>query len=153
MDELIKRSDAKDAVIKQQGLYGAVVDDICERIESIPSVDRPQGEVDAIDRDALIDYCLKLIDVERKQGSDVMNYGQERVNQTEAIIDYIEHMPHIKANRTQGEWKDRTYGGRILHPWWESCECSQCEEWGSGAWNYCPHCGARMKGADDDQDI
>lgn len=51
---------------------------------------------------------------------------------------------------SQGEWKDRTYGGRILHPWWESCECSQCEEWGSGAWNFCPHCGARMKGADDD---
>lgn len=54
------------------------------------------------------------------------------------------------ADRPQGKWKDRTYGGRILHPWWESCECSQCEEWGSGAWNYCPNCGARMKGADDE---
>ena len=54
----------------------------------------------------------------------------------------------VKAEpRKMGEWKDRTYGGRILHPWWESCECSQCEEWGSGAWNFCPNCGARMKGA------
>ena len=49
MDELIKRSDAKDAVIKQQGLYGAVVDDICERIESIPSADRPQLDKDIVE--------------------------------------------------------------------------------------------------------
>lgn len=69
---------------------------------AVEVADRPQGEVDAIDRDALIDYCLKLIDVERKQGSDVMNYGQERVNQTEAIIDYIEHMPHVNADRPRG---------------------------------------------------
>ena len=63
MDELIKRSDAKDAVIKQQGLYGAVVDDICERIESIPSADRPQGWIDKaisiiddMQREGIIDY-------------------------------------------------------------------------------------------------
>lgn len=80
--------------------------DVNEILEKVPSADRPQGEVDAIDRDALIDYCLKLIDVERKQGSDVMNYGQERVNQTEAIIDYIEDMPHVNADRPQREWID-----------------------------------------------
>ena len=62
----------------------------------------------------------------------------------------IEAIP--SADRPQGKWIDRSDGGRILHPWWESCECSQCEEWGSGAWNFCPHCGARMKGADDETD-
>lgn len=63
------------------------------------------------------------------------------------LVDYVESIPSAER---KGEWIDRTYGGRILHPWWESCECSQCEEWGSGAWNYCPNCGAKMKGADDD---
>ena len=29
--------------------------------------------------------------------------------------------------------------------------CSNCNYWKSmGAWNYCPNCGARMKGADDE---
>lgn len=56
------------------------------------------------------------------------------------------------ADRPKGEWIDRTYGGRILHPWWESCECSQCEAWGSGAWNFCPECGADMRGEDNETD-
>ena len=105
-------------------------------------------KVDAIDRDALIDYCLKLIDVERKQGSDVMNYGQERVNQTEAIIDYIEHMPHVNADRPQGEWVfgyDDETKEKDLYAW----TCSLCG--GKYPWqpNYCPNCGAKMEVNDE----
>ena len=70
------------------------------------------------------------------------------INILTEVRDRIEAIP--SADRPQGEWIDRSDGGRILHPWWESCECSQCEEWGSGAWNFCPHCGAKMKGADDE---
>ena len=64
------------------------------------------------------------------------------------MIGCVKNLP--SADRPQGEWIDRSDGGRILHPWWESCECSQCEEWGSGAWNFCPNCECRMKGADDE---
>lgn len=56
---------------------------------------------DLIERDKVIEYCLKLIDVERKQGSDVMNYGQERINQTDAIIAFVENLP---SARPKGEW-------------------------------------------------
>lgn len=45
-----------------------------------------------IDKQIILDRCQRLIDVERKQGSDVMNYGRERVNQTEVIMEYIEYM-------------------------------------------------------------
>ena len=66
------------------------------------------------------------------------------------IYKALEEVP--SADRPQGEWVDRSDGSRILHPWWESYECSQCKEQGSGAWNFCPNCGARMKGADDETD-
>ena len=56
---------------------------------------------DLIERDKVIEYCLKLIDVERKQGSDVMNYGQERINQTDTIIAFVENLP---SARPKGEW-------------------------------------------------
>ena len=63
-------------------------------------------------------------------------------------IDDIRALP--SADRPQGEWVDRSDGGRILHPWWENYECNRCGYYGSGAWNFCPNCGARMKGADDE---
>ena len=51
----------------------------------------------------------------------------------------------LSTEAVQGEWIDRSDGGRIKYPWWESCECNQCGEYGSGAYNYCPSCGARME--------
>ena len=48
---------------------------------------------DLISRQAAIDYCYQLINVEHQQGSDEMNYGQERVNQTETILNHLELMP------------------------------------------------------------
>jgi len=37
-------------------------------------------------------YCESLIEVEKKQGTDEMNYGQERVHQTEAILQHLDYM-------------------------------------------------------------
>ena len=48
---------------------------------------------DLISRQDAIDYCYQLINVEHEQGSDEMNYGQERVNQTETILHHLEFMP------------------------------------------------------------
>lgn len=48
---------------------------------------------DTISRQAAINYCYQLINVEHQQGSDEMNYGQERVNQTETILHHLEFMP------------------------------------------------------------
>ena len=66
---------------------------------------RRQTMSDLIDRDKVIEYCLKLIDVERKQGTDVMNYGQERINQTDTIIAFVGNLPSarprtVRKNRT-----------------------------------------------------
>jgi hypothetical protein len=54
---------------------------------------------DLIDRQAAIDYCYQLINVEYQQGSDEMNYVQERVSQTETILHHLEFMPSAQPEQ------------------------------------------------------
>ena len=67
---------------------------------------------------------------------------------SDALMEEINAIP--SADRPQGEWIDRSDGGRILNPWWETYECSKCGQYGTRMWNFCPNCGAQMKGADDE---
>ena len=55
----------------------------------------------------------------------------------------IKSLPSAEAVR--GEWIDRSNGGRVRYPWWEGHECNQCGGYGSGAYNFCPNCGAKMR--------
>lgn len=63
------------------------------------------------------------------------------------LCNFIDAIP--SADRPQGEWifrrefvEDTPFTGY---------RCSNCNYWqGMGAWNFCPNCGAQMKGADDE---
>lgn len=54
----------------------------------------------------------------------------------------------LEADRPQGEWIDRGY--RVPSEWVK--KCSLCgHETDTWKWcNFCPNCGCRMKGADDE---
>ena len=63
-----------------------------------------------------------------------------------ALCNFIKAIP--SADRPQGEWVEQEDD---YHHYWE---CSEC---GMGVGlddirNYCPNCGAKMKGADDETD-
>ena len=102
---------------------------------------------DTISRQAAIDYCYQLINVEHQQGSDETSYGRERVNQTEAIMHHLEVMSSAQPMRKKGRWKRRLVDSGFNADWY----CSECgwktaiEEHG---YNYCPNCGAKMGGGD-----
>jgi hypothetical protein len=72
------------------------------------------------------------------------------------IIGALEEVP--SADRPQGEWIKHEHGFWTFvndrgerDGWLPDYECNLC---GSRAWryatNFCPNCGARLKGADDD---
>lgn len=105
---------------------------------------------DLIYRKDAIDYCYQLINVEHQQGSDEMNYGQERVNQTETILHHLEFMPSAQPEPKTGRWLSQVGGGYY---------CSKCGRYALHDVDekfallftkskYCPHCGAKMKGED-----
>lgn len=64
-----------------------------------------------------------------------------------SIGDENDFMQAVLADRPQGEWE--IY---VISPFdGEDCRCSECGYTGCAPyWDYCPNCGARMKGADDD---
>ena len=60
------------------------------------------------------------------------------------------------ADRPQGEWIDRGWHGDWQFETdgrgncWRVFECSLCNGENTIKTRFCPHCGARMKGADDE---
>lgn len=56
------------------------------------------------------------------------------------VWDQIKDLPSAQPERKKGEWSD---GYR-----WQ--RCSLCKQTGKKSWNYCPNCGADMRGEQDE---
>lgn len=62
----------------------------------------------------------------------------------------IERLNKVKsADRPQGEWKRRLVDNGFNADWVCS-ECGHRVKTDFVSFNFCPHCGAKMKGADDE---
>jgi len=125
MDDMIKREDVLQALIECDAVKGYAYRQMEEAIRAIPSVNIPHS-------DDWENYSDKLWHTAYERG---------------------------KADRPQGEWivhEARTVvGGLGIDFFPTEYECSVCglkEQLyfiNSKLHNFCPNCGARMKGADD----
>ena len=96
---------------------------------------------DLISRHDAIDYCYQLINVEHQQGSDEMNYGQERVNQTETILHHLELMPSAQPEKENPR--------RVLWSGWKGTrdtryKCPNCNKPVKNDDVYCHRCGQKL---------
>ena len=74
---------------------------------AIRALKNEQTDGDLIPRQAVIDLLNRFIYVEKKQGTDVMNYGRERVNAYESVLWEIESdylFPSIPSAEKTAEW-------------------------------------------------
>lgn len=80
---------------------------------------------------------------------------------TDSIVERIKRLP--SAGRPQGEWIEKEIFGEYnddVHHYvseWQSARCSVCGKYHTtpyayyfDEYNFCPSCGAQMKGADDE---
>ena len=136
--DLIRRTDMLDAVG-----HGTTytTEHLQKIINGLPSVEPTQKSVentlktrceDAVSRQAVLDLFEVYCGVAH-------NYAQ--------VWEDVEHLPSVQPKAKTGRWIDRSEGGRIKYPWMEAHECDKCGECGSAAWNFCPNCGADMRGA------
>ena len=61
----------------------------------------------------------------------------------------IESLPSAQPERKKGKWIDETFKprGLVYHPY----KCNQCGEHSEADSNFCPNCGADMRGDKDDE--
>ena len=57
---------------------------------------------------------------------------------------YVE-MKHASADAVQGEWQ-KVEEQPYFRKHYDTVCCSVCRKKGNRKWNFCPNCGARMKG-------
>ena len=119
-DDLIKRSDALSAA----GDMSYIAFEIRKKLRMIPSAEPMPDYIDNI-----------LV---------VRHYCNGMVAMNEECYKRLQTRDEPKS----GEWVYGTDedGNEDVYPW----TCSICGEKYPWCPNYCPHCGARMKGADDE---
>lgn len=61
------------------------------------------------------------------------------------FINAIDNAPTVE--QPQGEWINREAVSNTIFPFWERYECNQCHKF-NGYSNFCPNCGAKMKGGE-----
>ena len=90
-----------------------------------------------IDADALKEWIDEYVSVFKKSDN-------------KDIKGYIEHQPTIEPKR--GEWMPIIEVNEFGETYQSGIFCSECGETLGCESNFCPNCGARMKGADDGDD-
>ena len=131
MRDTIYRDEAIEAITYSH-LDNLTREERIAHINVIPSADRPQGDVDAVDI-----FEREMHNLE--QGYITLGEFDER----------IEPLRHLCYGRPQGEWIDK---GRNL---WGCSNCgmeiySESEQDRNEFHKWCSRCGCRMKGADDE---
>ena len=97
-----------------------------------------------IDADALVLALLK------KAFDDVIQTGNTEVHRL--LIQVVAHQPTIDAEPVKrGKWikADSQQYFRKHYPCFTCSECGYKKD-SQKKWNYCPNCGAYMKGTEDD---
>jgi hypothetical protein len=100
-------------------------------------------DADALKKDIELQTNILLaieVDPKLTQIAKIMKTG---------FIAQIDKMPTVEPERKTGHWIDRSDNGRIVFPWWDAYSCDECGGHGTAWWSFCPHCGAKMEGAEE----
>ena len=94
---------------------------------------------DLISRQAAIS-AFSLSEKSRKYGGDHSGYDTMMLYE---IQDVLEGLPSAYPERKKGKWEPESY----YHN--HEFICSECGNTGKWHWDYCPNCGADMRGEQD----
>ena len=104
----------------------------------------------AIDADAFKDYCKTGLDETKTmiRSGSMRAFAEEL---TSAFIRDIDEQPTVEPEQRTGKWIPQDHNKRVGNI--STCvyyypTCSECGQVGNETYKYCPHCGARMNGGE-----
>ena len=144
-EDLIRRSDAAEVVYKAlktpppKGVLTDTMSLAVALVRDIPSADRPT--------------VIRVKSIMKKEDYESLADSIRQQAPTAIVIPHNAELV-TTADRPHGEWigeADGYYNGELIYDTWY---CSNCDyvvdDEEPPTWNFCPNCGARMKGADDE---
>lgn len=114
----------------------------------------PSG--DAISREALKeqinatdfdfgDYYDNTEEIRKRVCEVIDNAPTVEAYTPEQVKDLVDLNKKLSEERPRGEWINREAISNTIFPFWERYECNQCHKF-NGYSNFCPNCGADMRG-------
>lgn len=88
--------------------------------------------------------CLVIEEFDALPSADAVRIETYR----ELYEKYVE-LKHASADAVQGEWQ-KVEEQPYFRKHYDTVCCSVCRKKGNRKWNYCPNCGARMKGGEEE---
>ena len=156
MEELIKRLERviQTGVPDKDGMHPISAETVLEVVKSQLSTNLAEVGTDCISREQAIDALendkaalSQIISGMSANDAQLDHYLAQR-NQVVYDIDAIKQLPSIQpAQPKRGKWIKTARWGRVYY-------CDQCRNYldfdgvnaGRGSTNYCPNCGADMRG-------
>lgn len=88
----------------------------------------------------------------REEAREILTHNWTRVdnpNYSESELDeaFFMAIEALSADAVQGEWQ-KVEEQPYFRKHYDTVCCSVCRKKGNRKWNFCPNCGARMKGGD-----
>lgn len=152
IDDLISRSEAKKlgatclARRNENGQLEAIIS-----LDNAPTVEPEKAKESELIKAYTkgFDTGVETVKNERQQGKPtyVSDIPDDKVKDLQVLaIDYGEGIAVFERKRPRGEWKETDIPESVL------CKCSVCGfDLGAYSFNFCPNCGADMKGAIKDE--
>lgn len=105
-----------------------------------------QPEPDCVSRKTALD-AFGLSEKTRKYDGDHSGYDTRMLYE---IQDTLEDLPAVQPERKPGRWKEHIFEG-IMGGRPRALMCNQCNSLSLHATNFCPNCGADMRGGDSNE--
>lgn len=145
MDDLISRQAVKEWLERWEGyLDKDMIARMQLKVDDIPTQKTPSntlGALDCVERQAAIDMLNRGL----SKIPYVNNTDTEMIRRDERMccIQEIRELPSVQPR--EGKWTYRNGKPATIGKSY-SVICSECKEWSEYCTNFCPNCGADMRG-------